>query len=526
MGATDDAMAPSYCDTLSLPSRPFASGPYGQNRGDVAGDFTLPLVDGTSWSFQSSFTGCESYIFVPDTLKVSDLDPSSIWGHDLDRLVKASPKNVHYFFVSLSQDDATAGTNTTAMQGRVDALVGGLSPADADHWKQHLHVVAMRAGSLGNWVGQVIHSRFSGIAIDRAQRLRDVGMLADVSRFDQALSSAMKWPWQSNLAYAANEAIYMNAQADDRARLDAENATVVDLWKGEVLSEFAETDVDLPPAQEMAGFDTLEVEVTMACPSPSAQEFSSCGAWDYLASLSVREGAVGGDAGAGTNVELARFITSYHREVHWVVDVSAMLAKLRDGGTRHFRWDFAPPWNKQPAATKLSLRFSNQKKGYAPLAMTPLFTGGTFDDHYNDSRVPVTVPIPADAKRVELWSLVTGHGSDPLNQCSEFCDHQHELTVNGTKYLHDFPMAGSDSGCIAEQSHGMVPNQGGTWWFGRGGWCPGEQVKPWIVDLTANVTPGGNATVSYRGLLNNATPPSVAMNPGNIVLTSYLVVYR
>jgi hypothetical protein len=69
----------------------------------------------------------------------------------------------------------------------------------------------------------------------------------------------------------------------------------------------------------------------------------------------------------------------------------------------------------------------------------------------------------------------------------------------------------------------MVPNQGGTWWFGRGGWCPGQQVTPWVEDLTASVTPGQTATLSYRGLRGGSDPPD---DSGDIVLSSYLVIER
>ena len=69
----------------------------------------------------------------------------------------------------------------------------------------------------------------------------------------------------------------------------------------------------------------------------------------------------------------------------------------------------------------------------------------------------------------------------------------------------------------------MVPNQWGTWWFGRGGWCPGQQVDPWVVDVTDEVTPGMPATVEYRGLFGGADPTD---GHGNIDMISYLTVYR
>jgi len=291
---------------------------------------------------------------------------------------------------------------------------------------------------------------------------------------------------------------------------------VVDLFNGETLMEKADAMAALPSAAEMANFDTLEVEVTQQCPNPDDIELGNCGAWDYLASLYLTDDPMNA-------VELARFITSYHRETHWVVDVSDVLPLLQSGGQHAFQWSFAPSWNTQPTATRLSLRFSNQKKGMRPVLATFIAQGGDFGSAYNVGRAPVDVPIPADAKKVELFVIVTGHGSG-TNQCSEFCNHQHEFTVNGNTHLQSFPMAGTQDKCIPNLANGMTPNQAGTWWYGRGGWCPGQQVDPWVVDVTSEVTPGQTATVSYRGLFQNADPPPDGS--GNIDMVSYLVVHR
>jgi hypothetical protein len=78
-------------------------------------------------------------------------------------------------------------------------------------------------------------------------------------------------------------------------------------------------------------------------------------------------------------------------------------------------------------------------------------------------------------------------------------------------------------GCVDRVDQGMTPNQWGTWWFGRGGWCPGMQVEPYVVDVTADVPGGAPVTVSYRGLYNGRAPQD---GEGNIHLLSYLVVYR
>ncbi|MSP16943.1 MAG: hypothetical protein EXR73_10090 [Myxococcales bacterium] len=402
-----------------------------------------------------------------------------------------------------------------AMQARIDALLGTLTAADAHWWRDRLIVVDGRAATLDNWVSGVLssHGRF-GFAVDRGQRVRGMGMLADVTRYVQALSDAGEWPWENNLAYVANEARYFDAQAEQQARLDADGATIVSLFAGETLMEQATTEVALPDAATMAGFDTLEIEVTLDCPTRTTPELGNCGAWDYLAHLFVTEGT--------GEVEVARFITPYHRGAHWVVDATAALPWLRAGGARSFRWSFAPSWNTQPTRTHLALRLSNRARGVTPALAVPLYTGGGFGSGYNVSRMPIDVPIPADAARVDLVVIVTGHGA-ATNDCAEFCNHQHRFTVAGQAHEVAFPEAGTLEGCIAAIDGGETPNQGGTWWFGRGGWCPGAPVAPHVLDVTSDVTPGTIATVSYEGLFANQTPPD---GSGDIVLSSWLVIYR
>lgn len=515
-GGGDVPVNSPVCDALGLPTRPFSDGPTGVYRRDTAADFSLDLINEPTWQFKTQWSGCENYIFIPDTLVVSALDSSSIWAKDVDTLLKKSPQNTHFFFVSRAQSDDAAKTNLDAMRARIDDVLAAGVGIDSEAWRPRVHVVAKRAALLDGWIKDVLagHGR-GGFAIDRQQKIRGIGSFADVNRFDSALDMAMQWPWKANLAYAQYEAKFLNYEAEEQIRLDADKATVVSLFNGETLEEFAETDVMLPSADEMAKFDTLEIDVEQGCPDPKNPEFGNCGAWDYLASLGVRNEAM-------QNIEIARFITSYHRESHWVVDVSPMLALLQKGGMQHFRWDFAPNWNKQPTATRLSLRFSNQNKGYRPVRATFLWSGGDFNSMYNMSHAPVTVPVAATTKRTELWALITGHGA-AASQCSEFCNHKHEFTINGQVFLKENKEAGTKDKCVLESEKGMIPNQGGTWWFGRGGWCPGQKVYPWVNDVSANATPGMDATISYRGLFGSSDPPD---DSGNITMVSYLIEYE
>jgi hypothetical protein len=502
-GDTDEPAVPSFCEENGWTENAFdAAGPYGVHRHELADDFTVVHHDGTEWDFEDEWTGCESYLFVPDF-------DSSIWAADVDELLERSPANAHYFFVTLKSGD-TAAENLAAMQQHIDEVLAEMSGADEAWWRPRLHVVADGSG----WLYDV----FDGIgeegwAIDREQRIRGIGSFSDVERYN----GSSGWPYDPNLAYVAYEAHYFDAEAARAARMAAvAEPTIVPLWTGEVISQYADMTVELPSAAEMAAFDTFEIDVDMRCPDPESPEFNNCGAWDYLANFYVQDGEEW--------IELGRMITTYHREARWVVDVTPMMAHLLDGGTRTFRWSWAPEWNVQPTETRLSLRFSNQGKGYAPRKATLVATGGGFSSTYNDGRVPAEVPVSASATHVELWALITGHGME-TNNCAEFCNHQHEFTVGSSTYLQEYPIASDDTGCRDQGiPNQMTPNQWGTWWYGRGGWCPGQPVVPFAVDVTADVSAGSTATVGYRGLYReDDTPPD---GSGNILMNAWLVEYE
>jgi hypothetical protein len=72
-------------------------------------------------------------------------------------------------------------------------------------------------------------------------------------------------------------------------------------------------------------------------------------------------------------------------------------------------------------------------------------------------------------------------------------------------------------------NEGVVPNQHGTWYFGRGGWCPGLDVAPWVRDVTAQAAPGTSVDLRYTTTYGGR---AVTANLGNIVLSSYLIYWR
>ncbi len=516
----DAIVETDICEALGLPVRDFDTGEAGRRRHELGGDFTVTLMDGTDWTLSEEWSGCESYLFVPDNIQYSDLNTASIWEDGVSQLIAESPLNAHYFFVSVKGSDSAAETSLTAMQARIEDALSQLSPADAAHWSERLHVVNTRAGALDAWVGGSLATGIGqlGLTVDRFQKLRGIGSLADVTRVDPELQAADMWPWERNISYVTNEARYYNFEANRQIELDAVDATEVVFWSGEVIEQFEDINIELPSAEEMAAFDTLELDVTQHCPNPNALEAGNCGEWDYLAHLWLYEG----EGEEETRVELARHITTYHREGRWIVDMTPALVHLREGGTRHFRWEWAPEWNVQPTSTYLTLRFSNQDKGYQPIEIGELWGGKGFNSEYNVDRERMRVPIPDNASRVELWAVITGHGAD-TSQCAEFCNHQHEFIIGGRSFYREHEAIGNQEGCREDIDNGTVPNQWGTWWFGRGGWCPGQGVEPYIVDVTDLATPGEELAIDYYGWLGGQEPPD---NAGNIVMRSFIVSYE
>ena len=492
-----------------------AEGPYGELRHQISADFAIPMTDGTTWRLSEKWTGCENYVFIPDDIDRTASGGESVWTSDVDDLIAGSPRNTHYFFVSV-QREADAAPNREEVTKQIEKALKRLDEEEAAWWSTRLHVASVAALELDDtWLRSVLRGGVgeSGLVINRFQELRGMGSLADVTRSD---SSNSGWPFQNNLAFAAHEARFMEMEAKRQAALDAQgDPTIVQLWNGEVISEYADMEVELPSAAEMATFDTFQIDVDMRCPDPENSEAGNCGAWDYLANLYVQDDD-------GSWIELSRFITTYHREARWVADATPMMAHLLDGGKRTFRWSWAPSWNVQPTETRLQLRFMDQGKGIRPRSATLVATGGSFGSAYNTGREPVEVPISSSAAAVQLWAVTTGHGMGTSN-CAEFCAHQHEFTVDGESHLQEFDAVGKSTGCVDQIENQMTPNQSGTWWYGRGGWCPGQQVMPFEADVSAAVGTDGTATVSYRGMLDGAEPPDGA---GDILLNAWLVVYE
>ncbi len=213
---TEDTAPPEpddLCSQEGLTRRDFVvEGAFGSQRRDYAEDFTVPTVDG-DWVFSEQFTGCETYVFIADFMPVSPLDDTPMMNmvDDLAELIEKSPVNAQYFFVSYRSDIEDFADEMTTNLAEALSLV---SDGDAEHFADRLHVVSVSGGELDAWVQDALFDPTHGFAIDRFQRLRELGSLGDVYKYDTALNNAGQWPWRDNVAYTAHMPQYFNYESD------------------------------------------------------------------------------------------------------------------------------------------------------------------------------------------------------------------------------------------------------------------------------------------------------------------------
>ena len=473
-----------------MPQLPlFSPGPYGIQPMDVAGPFSLPVTGNKTWSLEDNWNGQDSYVFIFRNARSSTAQ--ALWNSSLNDLLTASPPNVHYFFLSY---ESTAAQDAAAMQIRIND-----APAA---WRPRLHVVPKVASGLSGWFAEALAAgRKVAIAIDRFQRWRDVGNLTD-------MNGQTNWRALARLPQQFNHEWQREGHLlDDHVVTLAQNG-------GGML------EVELPSADDLAQYDALQIDMSMTC---DGHLDANCPDWDMLTSLSIC--AV--DNPENCDSEIARWVTPYHREGRWVTEITPMLAQLYPGGKRRFRFDLGQPYH-----VDLKLRFGQRGAALVPKSALWLYSGGDFGPDYNKRYTPITFQVPPGTARVTLYALVTGHGwGKDADNCAEFCNHTHHFTINGQEFVKTNNDAGTASGCAARVEDGVVPNQWGSWPFGRSGWCPGMDVKPWEVDLT-NVVHAGDNTITYKGLFGGndyvPRPAASADNNGfgaNINLRSYLVFW-
>ena len=525
---------PNPCEAFGMPSIEMQAGE-GARIGDLVGDFTANTLSGP-WNLAERWSGCESYVFVTyfQDLRANPgagWPGDQLWASDPMALIDEGPRNVHYFFVSYEEQPAARAMRMNALKQQITLGLsfGDYTPEEVEFWGSRLHYVTDRVteiqGSVGAYATDYMAYLFSPDSRvdlgDRGQAQPPLPMAFGIGRDQRwdpggSLNPVVGRP--PEMAMAAYFGHFYNHRAGVREKVAAEAATVVPLLDELVTDRILVRTVELPPAAEMETFDLLEFDVAIVCHHRNP---FGCSEWDRIARIDWCA-----DPECSQRTEVVRWITPYWRRGlrRWVMDASPFLGLMRAGGEQTFRVEMGPGWERgTEREARMSVRLAARGERPKSQVVERAFGGGGFGGEYNN-REPFAFTPPADANRVEVVVIVSGHGQTDGDNCAEWCDHRHHLAVDGN----DLPvvsspleMIGALRGCAVRAVDGVSPGQWGNWAPGRAYWCPGMPVDAIRFDVTEHVEPGVESQLTYRGTLGAATEP----RGGDIALNVYVVSY-
>ena len=531
---------PTYCEVRGYTETAFQDEDGGSLFGDLAEDFEVNKLDGTTFSFKERWTGCDSHIFF-SYFAFSNPGSSSrmnqIWNSDIAGIIEASDPNVHYFYISDESNSDDRESRMEEVQERLDEALDALFEDDEeqrDEWASRFHLVTDELtevdGSVGDFVSDFISYSATADPVDlgdRGDAYAPYPLTFGIGR-DQRWDATGNWSeyvgGPSNLKMIAYNSGFYNHRAELRARLDAEEATeVLPIIDELVTSRLFYRDVSFPDAAAMEGFDTFEIDVEVTCLDRNP---FACSEWDRIARIGLCvEFDPAEPESCIEHTELVRWITPYWRRGrrHWVMDASPFLSLVQAGGTQRLRVEMGPTWERATERhATMSVRLSNGSKGTTSSGVNYAFGGGNFNADYNNGREPFLFTPPSDVERVEIVTIISGHGQTDGNNCAEWCNHVHTFNVNESTDPHvvSYGGIGASVGCAERSNEGVVPGQWGNWSQSRAGWCPGLPVETVRFDITDQVVLGEENSLEYLGSYQGGTPAG-----GSISKSTYVVWY-
>ncbi|MDP8245348.1 MAG: peptide-N-glycosidase F-related protein [Candidatus Hinthialibacter antarcticus] len=240
--------------------------------------------------------------------------------------------------------------------------------------------------------------------------------------------------------------------------------------------------------------------------------------WDRIMKISVR-------SDVRKTVEIARFMTPYRKGGVWWWDVTDYQSILR-GSTRMtaFIDTWVGPGHAQGAGwlVTLDLFYYQGNPKWEPYFVENVWNG---EPRYGDPNNPIskffadkTLDADAEMERAKLRIIVTGHGQSPnTNNAAEFLVRGRTVRVNGAEYYNE----------LWRDDCYMSPcrPQSGTWIYSRAGWCPGDVVAPWDINISDEIEAGASYQLEYEAdpYTNNNI---VDGNPARHLTASHVIYYR
>ena len=481
------------------------------------------------WNFQTEWNAEDNYIFIHfdptnnnSTEMWSNQCPANICSNGSDHLtlLEKSDLNTHYFFIS---SGSNSEQDISTMQQNFNTLIEqNLDINLQEHWKSHLHFIPTKATELDNWLKDRVNGTYA-FSIDRFQRIKQAGYLGNPAGFTGFYMN-----------FLAHEAKYQNYEwnvlNEDESTYDEITVFEREHYTGGWASTI-ETLVEFPELEALNNYTGMSLELLRGCPDANGNySDQGCDDYDRIARMFICD-----EDGSNCN-EAARWITPFDRQPHHLTDISPFISMLKPGGNKIVKFQESG-WPN----SLLTMRFRfyhGEDLTDTPQTFQPMWVGTIpFNPDFDNNTPPIVFEVPEDATKVEFVSYITGHGwgCDGFN-CAEFCNSKHMFTVNGG--VHEFeivnPEADDNTHCMELDTivEGVVPNQWGTWGYGRAGWCPGQDVHPMITDITDYVATGEENVIDYNACRvqgNSCVTAPVCQGDGycpEIAVSSYIIIWR
>ncbi len=229
---------------------------------------------------------------------------------------------------------------------------------------------------------------------------------------------------------------------------------------------------------DLSNYDRILLHISLTCPS------GGCDPWDQPAKL-VANTSQG-------NFEIARYITPYGISCGpWTLDITDFKSALQ--GSVEYN-SFIQVWGQSGWNATIEMEFVDGDNPHPYSKIHTLWA----DDYivYGDPGIShdlpiVNVGVDPNTEVSHSRMQVTGHGQGNTFNAAEFYEVDHDFVVNGN----------------IENEHNLwkddcnvnsCANQAGNWLFARAGWCPGQEVIPYVINTTSAASPGSNVTFDYE----------------------------
>jgi Peptide-N-glycosidase F, C terminal. len=467
----------------------------GTSFGDYACDFTLPLDSG-DWNFAENYSKDENYILF--FYRAMNMTSTKIWQTQLYNLFDKAPDNIHFFFIVDSD-------KTDIVEEKINSIKGSIQDAyditGNSNILKKMHVVTKPASKTDPWIAELLKNNSAFFfGIDRERRIRQGGSM---SGLDDIYKEAEYYDYEKKMSDFIKE-------ISDKSKIFKGLDNVP--FEEEGWTKNIDFEVDFNGLSENG---ELYIMLEQICDTPKSCE------WDRLERLFLCD-----ENGEKCETEIGRWITTYGRSGKWLTDITPLKPLFDKEGKYKFRFTVDGDYY----VNNLDFIFIN-KTDSAKNTLVPLFNQREqFDENYNSHFEPIKIEISDNIKKAKIFAYITGHGnaSEEAN-CAEFCSFESVFTVNGTDFKIRFNKAGTPDGCFEEVVNGVVPNQYGTWPYGRAGWCPGKNVTLLEADISEALTSGENI-FSYAAYLNGEIYIPVVTNENGyraeIYLSSHLALYK